>query len=322
MKVAVTGANGFVGRHTARRLAERGHVALALVRDARKLGDLACDHAMIPTLNGSTLMAPLIEALRGCDAVVHLAAQVHDMTGKTPESVMRDVNIDGSVRLLDAAIAAGVKRFIFVSSVKAVGEGTDTTPYNSDTLAAPQDPYGRSKLDAELALADTARSANIDLVILRPTFVYGWPLVGNFKLLVHAVRAGRPLPFLAVKNRRDMIYVGNLADAICTSCSADELTDTPYFLSDGDPVSTPELIRRVGDAFGTPAKLIHFPLIALKIAGALTGKSATIQRLIENLEVDISTFCRDAGWKPPYNMPEGLALCATAARDAKQTDND
>jgi len=318
MKIAVTGANGFVGQHTIRRLAKGGDTPIALVRDTASINDHSFEHAVIPSLNGNTPMPSLIDALQGCDGVVHLAAQVHDMTGKTPESVMWDVNIDGSVRLLEAAIAAGVKRFVFVSSVKAVGEHTEAAaPFDVHTTPTPQDPYGRSKLEGEQALTKTAEGADIQLVILRPTFVYGWPLVGNFKLLVNAVRSGYHLPFMAVNNRRDMIYVGNLADAIATACHTENTTNVPYFVCDGDPVSTPELIRRVGDAFGTPAKLVNFPLIALRIAGAITRKSAAIQRLTENLEVDSSTFCRDAGWQPPYKMSEGLALCAAAARDSE-----
>lgn len=317
MKIAVTGANGFVGQHTIRCLAEGGDTPMALVRDAAKLNDRAINHAVIPTLDGNTPPASLIDALQGCDGVVHLAAQVHDMTGKTPESVMRDVNIAGTVRLIEAAIAADVKRFVFVSSVKAVGESTQPdAPFDTSTAPTPQDPYGRSKLEGERALLAAADGKDIQLVILRPTFVYGWPLVGNFKLLVNAVQAGYHLPFMAVENRRDMIYVGNLADAIATACHAEGITNTPYFVCDGDPVSTPELIRRVGDAFVTPAKLVNFPLGVLKIAGILIRKSATIQRLTENLEVDNSTFCRDAGWKPPYKMSEGLALCAASAQDA------
>lgn len=318
MKIAVTGANGFVGQHTVRRLAEGGDTPIALIRDVTSLRNPGIEYAVIPTLNGNTSIPSLIDALQGCDGVVHLAAQVHDMTGKTPESVMRDVNINGAVRLLETAIAAQVKRFVFVSSVKAVGEHTETAaPFDTNTIPSPQDPYGRSKLEGEQMLAETAAGKDIQLIILRPTFVYGWPLVGNFKLLVNAVKAGYHLPFMAVNNRRDMIYVGNLADAIATACHAKGTTNEPYYVCDGDPVSTPELIRRVGDAFGTPAKLVHFPLTALKLAGAITRKSATIQRLTENLEVDSSTFCRDAGWKPPYKMSEGLALCAAAARDAE-----
>lgn len=317
MKVAVTGANGFVGQHTLRRLREREHLPLALVRDGASFNDAAVDHIIIPTLNGSVPTDELVSAIKGCDVVIHLAAQVHDMSGTTPESVMRDINIDGSSRLMEAAIAAGSKRFIFISSVKAVGEQTDRQPFNSETIPAPLDPYGRSKLDGERTLSRLAANSGIELVILRPTFVYGWPLVGNFKLLVNTVRAGRLLPFKTVDNSRDMVYVGNLADAICIACTANNLTASPYFIADGEPVSTPELIRRVGAAFETPAKLMHCPMAPLKLAGILTRKSAAIQRLTENLEVDISTFCRDAAWKPPYKMTEGLAMCARSARDAE-----
>lgn len=313
MKIAVTGANGFVGGHTLRRLGDLGDTPLALIRDPATLSDPDINTAVIPTLNGSTQLPSLKDAITSCDVVVHLAAQVHDITGMTPEPIMRDVNIDGSVRLLEAAIASNVQRYVFISSVKAVGEFTEEEPFSGSTPPDPQDPYGRSKFDAELALADTARGTDTQLVILRPTFVYGWPLVGNFKLLVDAVRAGRRLPFKSVHNRRDMIYVGNLADAICAACHSETLSNTPYFLSDGEPVSTPELIRRVGAAFGTPGKLMYCPITALKMAGALTGKSAAIQRLTESLEVDSSTFCRDADWQPPYKMLEGLAACANAA---------
>lgn len=318
MKVAVTGANGFVGQHTMHRLVQNGDAPIALIRDAKSLQNPATNHAVIPTLNSKTATPLLIQALQGSDAVVHLAAQVHDMTGKMPESAMRDINVDGSVRLLESAIAAKVQRFVFISSVKAVGEYTEHgAPFDNNTIPRPQDPYGQSKLDAESALVHMVEGTDTQLIILRPTFVYGWPLVGNFKLLVDTVRAGKRLPFKAVNNSRDMIYVGNLADAIATACHAKGVTHAPYFVCDGDPVSTPELIRRVAIAFGIPARLMSFPLTALRMAGALTGKSAAIQRLTENLEVDSSMFCRDAGWKPPYKMSEGLAFCAAAAQDAE-----
>lgn len=314
MKVGVTGANGLVGRHVCRALTAAGHAPVALVRDPAKAADMdVAEVRALPTLGTGVDPAALTETLRDLDAVVHLAAYVHVMTGAPDQTVFDDVNVAGSRAVLDAAIAAGAKRFVYMSSVKAAGERSGAEPLTNDTPPAPEDAYGRSKLAAERALADRAQAWDGKLAILRPTFVYGWPATGNFRAVIKAVRKGLPLPLAAIRNRRDMTYVGNLADAARAALEADGIGPEPYFICDGDPVSTPDLFRRAADAFGGTARLFPVPACLLKLAGALTGKSAAVDRLTGDFRVDIAPFRRDAGWHPPYKMTDGLAETAAMA---------
>lgn len=318
MKIGVTGANGFVGRHIIKALADAGLQPIALVRRDDVDIDGATETRRIPSLSGNMDSDIVRTALRGLDGVVHLAAMVHQMQGGT-EAAFVEANAVGSVTLANACAEAGVARFIFMSSVKAAGERTRDWPLNSKTPPTPEDAYGRSKLAGEKRLANVANQTGLSIVILRPTFVYGWPASGNFKTVLNALRHGIPLPLSAIKNRRDMIYVGNLADAVRAALSAPALGLGPYFLSDGTPVSTPELFRKAGEAFANPARLFYLPIWMLKMIGATTGRAGMIERLSENLEVDTAPFRRDAGWQPPYNMDQGL--CMTAALSAKTKPN-
>lgn len=315
MIVAVTGANGFVGRHVCRALNGAELSVRALVRDPTDTAPIA-DAAMVgmPSLNSETDRDILRTALDGAEVVVHLAAHVHVMKADADDPAFHEVNVAGSMRLAEAAATAGVRRFVFMSSVKAVGERCANGPMTAATVAAPEDAYGRSKRAAELALREIAARTAMELVVLRPTFVYGWPPSGNFKTVITAVRKGLPLPLAAIDNRRDMIYVGNLADAVRHACAVPVLPDGPYFLSDHNPVSTPQLFRRVGRAFAKPARLFYIPIWLLRLAGIVTRRRAVIARLTESLEVDIEPFIRDAAWQPPYNMAEGLEACAEAQR--------
>ncbi len=315
MKIGLTGANGFIGGHLLPCLLKNGHTVRALVRDPDHMTGDASEVVRIPTLDSKTDPARLKEVLEGLDGVVHLAASVHVMDGSLDEAVYRDINVQGSIRLYQAAVAAGLQRFVYLSSVKAAGERSGTTPLTPDTSTGPEDAYGRSKRDAEVELRKLAQNSACRLIILRPTFVYGWPAVGNFKTLLSAILKGMPLPIRAIKNRRDMTYVGNLADAIRAACTAPGLSEQPYFICDGAPVSTPEFAGNVGRAFARSARLIYMPVWLLKICGAITGRSAMIARLIENFEVDGAPFRRDAAWLPPYNMPDGLGECAECWRN-------
>ena len=318
MRIAVTGANGFVGQRVVGDLTAAGHAVLALVRDPARGGGLgAAEVARLPQLCKTTDVPELSAVLAGCDAVVHLAARVHAMDGGN-ETEFFDINVDGSVRLLEAAVHAGVKRFVFISSVKAAGERSGEAPLRTDMMPMPEDAYGRSKLAAERALTAGADAAATSLIILRPTFVYGWPLVGNFKRVVSAVTKGVPLPLGGIRNRRHMIYVGNLSSAIHAACVQHMLRGV-YYISDGEPVSSPDLFRMTATAFASRARLFYVPPGLLTLAGAMTGRRDMIQRLIENLEVDDGPFRRDAAWRPSYNMTEGLAECAAAWRNATRT---
>lgn len=314
MKVGVTGAAGFVGQHITQALHDAGHSVRALARRAPE-SDLSGvdDVRIMPSLGADTDTVALAEDLDGLDVVVHLAARVHIMQGGA-ESAFMDTNVGGSIALIQASASAGVPRFIFMSSVKAVGERSSDTPLSASSAPAPEDAYGRSKLAAEQALHKIAHAQNVALAILRPTFVYGWPAVGNLGTVIRALSKGIPLPLSAIDNRRDMIYVGNLASAVVAAINTEKLADTPYFLSDGDAVSTPVFFRRVGAAFAKPARLFYVPVWMLRVLGRLSGKSGMIERLTESLEVESSPFRRDAGWQPAYNMDQGLAALAAAYR--------
>lgn len=313
MIIAVTGANGFIGRHVCTALVAAGQEVRALVRNPAATAPVKdAEMTAMPSLGATTDLGQLTAALMGVEVLIHLAAHVHVMKAESGDPAFHDVNVAGSARLAEAAAAAGVRRIVFMSSVKAVGERSDSGPMSLSTVAAPEDAYGSSKRAAEQALEEITENSGIELVVLRPTFVYGWPPSGNFRTVINAVLKGLPLPLAAIDNRRDMIFVGNLADAVLRAGTAPKLAGGPYFLSDGAAVSTATLFRRVSKAFGKPARLFYVPLWLLRLAGTVTGRSDVIARLSENLEVEIGPFIRDAAWHPPYNMAEGLDACARA----------
>ena len=259
MRVLVTGASGFIGSSLVPALEARGHEVHTVTREAAKLAD----------------------AFAGCDAVVHLANLAHAY-GK-PTTLWR-VNVDGTRRAAELAAAAGVRRFVYLSSIKA---------------AAPDDEYARAKLAAEQALAQV-RSPQI--VVLRPPLVYGPRVKANFLALMRAIDRGLPLPFASVRNRRSLLYVGNLVDGICRALEKESFEGT-YGLSDGTPVSTAELCRAIAAALGRPARLFPFPPAALEIVPSL-------RRLTRSLETDDAAFRAALGWQPPFAFEEGLRRTA------------
>jgi len=322
MRILVTGANGFIGSRVCQSLTERGHMVTAAVRDQSRVASLSVSRTVAvgeigPTTNWS-------EALAGIDAVVHLAARVHVGSSRNPreeEITIQRINVAGTEQLFDSAATVNVNRFIFVSSVKAQGERSGSRPLTTADIPAPEDAYGRSKLQAEDLILARALRGGPQAVILRPGFVYGWPAKGNFRTVVAAVRRRLPLPLGAIRNRRDMIYVGNLSSAIAHAVECTGLESGVYLLRDGDPVSTPEFFRRIGEAFQKPALLFPVPAMLLRLAGQLADKSSAIDKLLESLELDDAPFRRDAGWTPPYNMLQGLREAAALA-GAVEADED
>lgn len=321
MKVGVTGANGFVGRHLLARLQDAGHSVTAYVRNPHQSHNLHSQRIVqIPDINGDMDVIAFAELLQGNDVLVHLAARVHVMDGSVSEQQFRHTNVEGTLRLFEAAQAASVDKFIFLSSVKAAAERSGDSAITPENAPGPEDAYGRSKRDAEDGLSTLAEGSDTKLVILRPAFVYGWPAVGNFKSVVSAVRKGLPLPLASIKNRRDITYIGNLVDAITTSCETGDLGPYPYFIADGEPVSTPQLFEMTAKSYNRSARLLPCPLWLLKALGALLGRSGAVARLTENFEVDIGPFRRDAGWSPPYNMSEGLRESAASHLSEDQNE--
>jgi len=286
-RVLVTGAAGFVGRALVPRLEASGYAARLATR--AETGDIG------PETDWRPLLADI-------DAVVHLAARVHVMRDRAadPEREFDRVNHQATATLAAQAAAAGVRRFIFLSSIKVHGDASDH-PLSASDAPAPDDAYGRSKLAAERALAGLGDDMTV--VVLRPPLVYGPGVKGNFHAMLRAIDRGWPLPLGAIANRRSLIYVGNLADAIRAALDAPSGT---YLPSDREDVSTPELIRRTAAALGRPARLFPVPPALLRGLAGAAGKSAAADRLTGSLTVDGAL----PGWQPPFSLAEGLRATA------------
>jgi nucleoside-diphosphate-sugar epimerase len=321
-KVCVSGASGFVGRELCHLLLARGIEVVGATR--KPSAELFPDHklfsqAVVGNVGPETDWG---QALAGVDAVFHLAARVHVMrdTAHDPLAEFRLANVQASVCLAHAAAASGVKRFIYVSSVKVNGE--ETSPgcrYSELDAPHPQDPYGISKWEAEQALQRVAADTGIELVIVRPPLLYGAGVKGNFAQMLAAVWRRLPLPLAAVHNRRSLLYVGNLADALLACASHPAAAGQIYLVSDGEDVSTSDLLRRLAAALGVPSRLFPCPPAMLRLAGRLAGRSAQVGRLLGSLEVDSAKIRRDLNWVPPYSLQQGLQAVAEWYRNQKPT---
>jgi nucleoside-diphosphate-sugar epimerase len=307
-RVLLTGASGFVGRAVARRLAETG----AAVRPALRKGPAAPGAVVVGEIGPHTDWSA---ALAGVDAVVHLAARAHVVreTEADPDAAFRRVNVDGTRRLAEAARAAGVRRFVYLSSAGVHGDRTDGKPFTEDAPPRPHDAYTRSKWEAEQALAATA---GLPVAVLRAPLVYGPGAPANFLELLRAVDAERLLPLGAVRNRRDLVGVENLADAVAACLSKPEAAGRRYLVADGDPVSTPELVRRLAAALGRRARLPAVPVFLLRAAAFATGRLRRLDKVIASFEVDASRLRRELGWSPRVPMRDGLRAAADAWRAA------
>jgi nucleoside-diphosphate-sugar epimerase len=314
MNVLITGANGFVGKPLCGRLVGLGHGVAGAVRpnarlpegvEARKVAGLA------PSTDWSA-------ALSGCEAVVHLAARVHVMhdDAADPLAEFRAANVAGTLRLAEQAAAAGVTHFIFMSSIKANGEETFGTPFGPEN-AAPVDAYGISKLEAEQGLAEITARTGMGVTVLRPPLVHGPGVKGNFRSLIDLIDRGIPLPLGLVDNRRSLIGIGNLVDAVraCLDSPPPAGVFRVFTLCDSETVSTSGLVRLLAAALDRPARLLPIPLGLMRLAGRLSGKSAAVQRLTASLEVDLSAIRVTIGWTPPDSLEYGLGLTARWWRD-------
>lgn len=317
MTILVTGANGFVGRGVLRRLALGGGVQVrALVRrvdDARHMEIVPGGGAKLVASGDLTERPPLTAALEGVSHVVHLAGRAHVMRESAADSLgaFRAMNVDATMHLARAAAAAGVRRFVFVSSVKAQAEqGT----LREDDPPRPLDPYGVSKLEAETALRGFAAGAGLELVIIRPPLVYGPGVGANFARLMRTVDRGLPLPFGRVDNRRSLVARANLADLIATVLEHRAAVGETFNVSDGEDLSTPELIRRIARALGRPARLVPVPVILLRAGARLTARGDLAQRLLGSLQLDISKARTLLGWRPPVGVDQALTEMAQAWR--------
>ena len=314
-KILVTGANGFVGQRLCAFLAKRNYVVKAAVRDdsievyespqVEKIIIGALENPGFLTESGGA------EIFSDVGTVVHLASRVHMMheTSQDPLAEYRKVNVEATRRLAQSAAKSGVRRFVYLSSVKVNGEYTVAEKkFNELDFPDPQDAYGQSKWEAEQVLHEIAKSTGLEVVIIRSPLVYGKGVKANFQKLVQLIKSGWPIPLGAVKNSRSLIYVDNLVDAILVCMHHERARNQTYLVSDGDDVSTLELIHRLSKTLHKPERLLPVSPILLRWAGRLTGKQASVERLLSSLCVDNHKICSELTWQPPYKMEEAFYL--------------
>lgn len=313
MKILVTGAAGFVGKALCQDLLAQGHRVVPAVR--RPIG--LPDELVIDNCDADTDWMPVLAA---CDAVVHLAARVHVMqeTEEEPAALYRKTNIDATLNLARQSVRAGVKRFVFISTVKVNGEGRDE-PYWETDAPAPEDAYAVSKWEAEKGLRQIAQETGLEVVILRPPLVYGPGVKANFQRLMCMVERGFPLPLGAIRNRRSLLYLGNFIDAIRLCVEHPAAAGETFLLDDGEPVSTPALVRALARAMGRQPRLLPVPVAALKFGGTVLGKRAAVSRVTGSLYVDSSAIRARLGWIPPYSMQQGLEFTVAGYEPDQRT---
>ena len=308
-RVVVTGAGGFIGRAVIPMLVARGFAVRALVRDAPPVFD-AAEVRVIGDLMEHN-QAALADMLRDTDAVVHLAARVHVPARADAQAAYRAMNVEVTQRLARAAAACGIAHFVFASSIKVNGEVSPPGhPFRETDTPQPQDAYARSKWEAETALAQVAAATGLRVTALRLPLTYGPLAKANFAALVRAIRRGVPLPLAGIDNRRSLLGVGNLADALAAvlgdvDASAQARCVT-YLLADGPAVSTPDLARAIGVAVGMPARLFALSPRILRVVAAALGREDALARLTGSLEADSRAFGARFHWSPPETLQQGL----------------
>ncbi len=314
--ILVTGASGFVGRTLVSRMVADNLKVRACVRN-----DNIPLSQKVNVVRGHNLSSHTDwrDALENVDVIIHLAARVHVMQehARNPLAEFRKVNVDGTVNLALQAAKAGVKRFVYVSSVKVNGESTDTTlnlslkqeegrAFTEVDAPNPQDAYGVSKWEAEQALHKIAAETGLEVVIVRPPLVYGAGVKGNFAQMIKVLVKGLPLPLASVQNLRSLIYVENLVDALILCATHPAAAGQTYLVSDGEDISTSGLLCQLGDALKRPVRLFFCPSVILKLSGRLIGKSDQIERLLGSLQIDSSKIRHELGWNPPFSLQNGL----------------
>lgn len=316
MRVLLTGATGFVGRAVQARLVADGQCALRnAVRQPAYAVPPGLEVCLSPSL-GPT--ADWREALQGIDVVLHCAARVHVMNEQVvdPLAEFRRVNVEGTLTLARQAVAAGVCRFVFVSSIKVNGERTGpNAAFRADDVPMPSDPYGVSKREAEDGLLALSAETGLEVVIVRPPLIYGPGVKANFQSMLRWLQKGVPLPLGAINNRRSLVALDNLVDLLVLCLSHPAAAGECFLVSDGEDLSTSELLRRLSHALGQPERLLPVPQAWIKGVAWLIGRQDLSQRICGSLQVNIDKTRERLGWTPPLTVDQGLASAATHFRD-------
>ena len=306
MTVLLTGASGFVGKAVLKAAKQRGLTIRPVYRSVYSAKGQR-EVALVSGLDGS---ADWSQALQGVDVVIHAAARAHIMLEELldPLAEYRRVNVEGTLNLVRQAAAAGVRRFVFISSIKVNGEATaQGRPFNADDTPAPEDAYGLSKAEAEAQLKQVARETGMEVTIIRPPLIYGPGVKGNFASLISWVHRGLPLPLGSVThNRRSLVGLDNLVDLILVCACHPKAANQTFLISDGEDLSTTELLKKIGKALGRPARLLWVPPRLISFMVGLIGKEVISQRLLGSLQVDINKTCELLNWKPSVAVDEGL----------------
>lgn len=304
-RALVTGASGFVGRALTSTLINRGFNVRTARRRLSSSLDSRAEQIEIDDLLGRQNWVP---ALTGVEVVFHLAARAHQIQEKSSEleSTYRRINCDATLELARAAATLGCRRFVFLSSVKVNGECTAERPFSPSDVPLPLDVYGRSKHAAEQGLWEISRLTGLEVVVVRAPLVYGPGVRANFLRLMKIVDQGVPLPFALLKNQRSLVYLGNLVDALCLAATHKGAEGRTYLVSDGEDVSTPDLVRKIATALGRTPKILPCPRWLLSLTGFAIGNPALISRLTDSLQVDSGAIRGELGWRPPYSLSDGL----------------
>ena len=306
MRVLVTGSTGFVGKALIPAILFRGHHPVEAVRRTKEKPNDRVSTFVVGNIDGTTGWS---KAVQSAEAVIHLAARVHVMSESDgdPLAEYRRVNTEGTLNLARQAAEVGVRRFISLSTIGVNGNSTLHGKVFAPTdTPSPHDPYSMSKHEAEIGLHSIAKSTGMELVIIRPPLVYGANAPGNFGKLTRLVAKSLPLPLGSINNRRSLVGIDNLVDFIITCLEQPTAANETFMVSDGEDLSTPDLIRRMARTMNRPARLLPVPVWALQAGAWLLGKGDAVQRLCGNLQVDISKSRTLLGWNPPISVDEGL----------------
>jgi nucleoside-diphosphate-sugar epimerase len=320
MQILLTGLTGFVGQHLSNRLVSEGHNVYGTIRKDKDIDKLSPEVQPV-LIDSITYPFPEV-SLNNIDALIHLAARVHQMNDSSDDAltIYRKINTEATINLAKQAEKSGVRRFIYLSSIKVYGEKQDESniPYTEEDICHPRDPYAQSKWEAEQLLNQLAQETSLEVVILRPPLIYGSHVKANLLKLIQLVKRGIPLPFGLVNNQRSLLYVENLVDAIITCLTHPNAKNQTFLISDGQDLSTPDLICKIAHYLDCPCNLLPIPPSLLKVAGnlgdvgeKLLGRSLplntpTIDRLLGSLVVDSSKIRNTLNWQPPFTIDEGL----------------